>query len=233
MQKHRCSICNNDFYSSSKRRIYCSVPCRDIGRRRKAFIISRCSLCDKEFEAYLFKIKEGRMYCSRSCAGKINHSKKIVSPKEVGKKISLTMRGRTPKNIKLLVNSGNKFRFTSENRKGKTPTKGMKFGIETRTRKSDKMKGKKHWNWQGGKTKRAEKIRKSLKYKIWREKVFKRDNWKCVWCGKGGELNADHIKPFSRYPKSRYVLKNGRTLCIPCHKKTKTWGRRATTCIYK
>jgi len=31
---------------------------------------------------------------------------------------------------------------------------------------------------------------------IWREKVFKRDNYTCQVCGKkGGYLIADHIKP--------------------------------------
>lgn len=68
----------------------------------------------------------------------------------------------------------------------------------------------------------------SLEYKLWRKAVFKRDNYTCIWCGiKGSEpkgfLNADHIKPFSLYPELRFELSNGRTLCVPCHKKTDTY----------
>jgi 5-methylcytosine-specific restriction endonuclease McrA len=82
-----------------------------------------------------------------------------------------------------------------------------------------------HHSWKGGITPLNEKIRKSLKYKLWRRAVYERDNYTCVWCGKwGGRLHADHIKPFSLYPESRFDLNNGRTLCKSCHKRTKTYG---------
>lgn len=56
--------------------------------------------------------------------------------------------------------------------------------------------------------------------------VFQRDGFKCVWCGydKGRILEADHIKPWKLYPKLRYRVSNGRSLCSPCHIKTDTWG---------
>ncbi len=48
-----------------------------------------------------------------------------------------------------------------------------------------------------------------------REKIFKRDGYKCVICGKGkGEgiiLHADHIKPKERGGKA--TIENGQTLC--------------------
>ena len=78
--------------------------------------------------------------------------------------------------------------------------------------------GKDHWNWQGGITPINAKERNSKRYKEWRTKVFKRDNYTCQNCGKrGGYLEADHIKPFSLYPKLRYKVSNGRTLCKKCH----------------
>ena len=79
-------------------------------------------------------------------------------------------------------------------------------------------------NWQGGIMSENKKIRQSPEYKLWREAVFKRDEWTCVWCGqRGGKLNADHIKSFALFPELRLTVSNGRTLCFECHKKTDTY----------
>lgn len=82
--------------------------------------------------------------------------------------------------------------------------------------------GAKHHSWKGGVTPINEKIRKSAKYRLWREAVFKRDNYTCVIGGKahGSRLNADHIKPFSLYPELHFDITNGRTLCVDCHRVT-------------
>jgi len=105
--------------------------------------------------------------------------------------------------------------------------KGSHFSVETRRKMSDGHKGEKSHFWKGGIHPINLLARKSIKYKLWRESVYKRDNFTCVLCGdnKGGNLQADHIKPFYKYPKLRFSLKNGQTLCIFCHRKTNTWGR--------
>lgn len=88
--------------------------------------------------------------------------------------------------------------------------------------------GKEHWNWRGGITKIQVKIRNSSAYKFWRKAVFERDKYTCQICGIiGGSLHADHIKPFSLFPELRLDVKNGRTLCIPCHEKTDTYKSKA------
>lgn len=69
--------------------------------------------------------------------------------------------------------------------------------------------------------------RTSVEMKLWREAVFKRDNWTCQDCGeRGGKLHAHHVKSFSQHPLLRFEVSNGRTLCIPCHKKTDTYLKR-------
>lgn len=84
--------------------------------------------------------------------------------------------------------------------------------------------GEKHWNWQGGKSSINHGLRNSVEYKLWRESVFKRDNYTCIWCGRrGGRLNADHIKSWALYPALRFAIDNGRTLCLECHKTTENY----------
>ena len=73
----------------------------------------------------------------------------------------------------------------------------------------------------------ARLIRDSREYKEWRSAVYKRDNYTCQSCGDlGVKLHADHIKPFAYFPELRFDLSNGRTLCVPCHTKTPTYGGR-------
>jgi|ERR1035437_4633471 5-methylcytosine-specific restriction endonuclease McrA len=89
-------------------------------------------------------------------------------------------------------------------------------------------KGKDCHFWKGGITPINEAIRASNEYKLWRKSVFERDKWTCVLCGTIGcrknPIQADHIKSFAHYPDLRVELSNGRTLCVPCHRKTDTWG---------
>ena len=86
--------------------------------------------------------------------------------------------------------------------------------------------------WKGGITPINHAIRTSAEYKAWRKSVFERDNYICQHCSqRGGELQADHIKPFSTHPELRFEMSNGRTLCKPCHLKTDTWGSHSFTSI--
>lgn len=109
---------------------------------------------------------------------------------------------------------------------------GKKPSLETRRKKSAIFKGENNPNWQGGTTGANRKIRASLEYRVWRESVFERDNYTCVWCnaknghGKTVVLQADHIKQFAWFPDLRFDINNGRTLCINCHRKTFVSSKR-------
>jgi len=187
-----------------------------------------CKSCKKVFEKKIncsLKSWEKTEFCSRSC---INRNRKPWNKNSVGK-----MPKPWNKGIKIQLNTG-KTHF----KKGERPSvktefkKGQKpwnYGIP-----NPNFQGKNNPNWKGGITPENHKIRTSREYKEWRTKIFERDNYVCQECGiKGGwhkelnkkiTLNADHIKPFALFPKLRFEVSNGRTMCIKCHRKTKTYG---------
>lgn len=79
---------------------------------------------------------------------------------------------------------------------------------------------------QQNKTER-QKIMLTDEYKDWRKSVFTRDNYTCQQCGcNRGTFHAHHIKSFKEHPDLIFDVDNGITLCINCHRKTKSWGRR-------
>ena len=143
------------------------------------------------------KVSEARL--------KLKQQRGFLNSKETREKISKALAGRSNPNLHM-------FGKIAWNR-------GLKGFLA----------GEKHHWWKGGITPINLKIRQSIEYKQWRKAVFERDNYTCVQCGdsRGGNLNADHIKPFAYYPELRFELTNGRTLCVDCHKKTDTYLEKA------
>ena len=168
----------------------------------------------------------------------LEHRKKLSLAKlgnknALGHKVSEIVKGKLRKS-----SAGNKNclgrKLSLESRKKMSEAqKGKKRSIEHRMAMSAAMKGDKCYNWKGGITLASKIIRNSVVYKLWREAVFKRDDWTCIFCtaksGKGKKvvLHADHIKPFVLFPELRFAIDNGRTLCEDCHRKTETFGIKA------
>lgn len=112
---------------------------------------------------------------------------------------------------------------------------------------SKSISGENSPNWRGGVRSYYDLLRSSSKLATWRSKVYKRDNYTCQECGDntGGNLNADHIKPFALILKENNItskrkglmcvelwdINNGRTLCVNCHKKTPTYGYKTIKLI--
>ena len=110
--------------------------------------------------------------------------------------------------------------------------KGQTMPLEWKRRMSKLMRGRfagdRNHFWKGGVSKETDRIRHSIEYREWRTAVFERDDHRCMDCGeRGGQLNADHIYPFAHYPRLRFDVDNGRTLCENCHKKTSTFMGRS------
>jgi 5-methylcytosine-specific restriction endonuclease McrA len=77
-------------------------------------------------------------------------------------------------------------------------------------------------------------------YKEWRTAVFRRDGWKCTWCGSKKNIEADHVHSLAKLLRENEIktpaqarrcptvwdVANGRTLCRECHRTTDSYLKR-------
>ncbi len=129
------------------------------------------------------------------------------------------------------------------------PMFGLSHTTETRAKMSNSRKGKFGENataWKGGSRSLNAQV-KSAVYKRhnWHQKIYERDQWKCVECGSTKQLDAHHTIPFSVLLKRLLetttligdelidwladhpilVEADGQTLCRCCHRLAhKNWG---------
>jgi len=159
-------------------------------------MIVKCNNCQKEKKVPPSRIDGRTHFCSRSCY----YEAKIGQPSKKDTRVTLNcVECRTSFKVQ-------QYRIAQ----------GARFCSRSCAYK----------NADQGLTDANERDRKSAAYKLWRKAVFERDNHTCVFCNKrGGELQADHIKPFALFPTLRFLITNGRTLCVDCHKSTDTYGR--------
>ena len=215
----KCIICSKEYYINKKhlkrsnRPTTCSRKCMGIWqsknlRGKKAYNYKNalrhgiCEICKKEFTTYSKK----QRFCSIECKD-IGHRKQI-------NKICFYC-GKTY-TISKSTDKWNKIR------KRKLNFCSLKCG-------NDYYSGKNHPKWIEDRSKlkdRNRTIRWSKDMKIWRKKIYERDNYTCQMCNNKSSannsviLNAHHIKTFNDFPELILDINNGITLCEKCHKKT-------------
>jgi 5-methylcytosine-specific restriction endonuclease McrA len=121
-----------------------------------------------------------------------------------------------------------------------SPLKGKPSPLKGRKGRKFQFKARKCFH----KADLSDRLRHSPQYEEWRTSVFKRDSYTCQKCGQvGGELEVDHIIPFSTLiqkirnrfgeeglyercliSKELWDINNGMTLSKDCHRKTNTYG---------
>ncbi len=67
------------------------------------------------------------------------------------------------------------------------------------------------------KAKRSYNVSPERQHSDWSKLIIERGGHECKKCGVNERLEAHHIWPQGWYPHLRYILKNGITLCRPCH----------------
>lgn len=82
--------------------------------------------------------------------------------------------------------------------------------------------GKENPNYNPNKTNEERAKERLIEgYGVWRNQVFKRDNYICRCCNfdKGGNLIAHHLDSWDWCKEKRLDVENGITLCRVCHKR--------------
>ena len=152
-------------------------------------------------------------------------------PPEVIEKISASQRGRKlpPERIEQIRASLTGKKHSAETIERRRQARdGYRHSEETRR----KMSATKLLRRKGPlKSSEHKTIRRSVEFLLWREEVYKRDNWTCQKCGvRGGKIHPHHIQNFADHPDLRFEVSNGITLCAKHHKEFHNrYGQRHNT----
>ena len=192
-----------------------------------------CACCGLQF----YPTRTGRKYCSRKCFYTSPETRRLTSER-------LKKNPRKPPQSRPW-DGGRRPSMTGD----KHPMWGKNHSLDSRLKikKARAAQGRMNVGpenhfWMGGVSRLKHRIYHSFKYKSWRTQIFVRDRGVCVLCGvKDREAEVDHVIPFSTLLRRHSIkdvesaiacdplwdLSNGRVLCLPCHKVTPTYGRKA------
>lgn len=186
-------------------------------------ISKNCEQCGNQFFVHPFRASSAR-FCSTGCKGKWFATKRIGSshPNWMGDDIEMECQ-YCHKRYFVRPSRGTKSKYCSHlchNRAMSQAGEGHhNFG-----RVREDLRQERNHQWRGGVTRSNDMQRRSPKYRIWRDKVFARDNYTCQHCGTTNTyVTAHHIKSFADFPELRFDIDNGITLCESCHEKTDTY----------
>lgn len=204
-----CKKCKKKFGvfpSRLGKRKYCSNKCSNADRIGFIQVGRNCKICKKVFTVNS-QLRLNDKTCSQKCQ---EENRNQISHKR-GKE-------RAPKKCRRCQ----KKYVALKHHHGLQLCKPCVFN-----RSSENRIGAKNPNWRGGSSSELELARKGRKYGWWKKRVHVKSNYTCQVCGISNvTLDADHVKPFAIYPELRYEVSNGRSVCRPCHRKTKSWGSR-------
>lgn len=215
MLNKQCIICNQTFFKAPTKSKtewdkmkFCSRKCYWTSPHKKISTVDKvCPECNQTFSR---KPKESvkqwdkKKFCSFHCNGKA------------------TLRGHKVWNKGIKLSSEQAYRCGNAMR-------GKKHRLETLIiMKERALRKEKHplWIKDRNELKRSgqsNKDRRSSAYVLWRKDVLERDKWKCriIDGNCEGKIEVHHILSYTEYPKLRYEINNGITLCKKHHPREK------------
>jgi hypothetical protein len=211
-----CKVCSEKFryYSSRSTGQFCTHACSNVGRRKggpkRTGRMFPCTECGKEFWQYA-SCKD-RTRCSIQCANKFKSALFQSDPS----KLANLRRASTFRDT-----SSQAFRERMSHQAKRAYSEG---------RLKPKRGELSPW-WKGGVSSINKRLRETAEYKTWRLSVFTRDDFQCYLCSSSKDLQAHHIKEFSKYPDLRFEVSNGVTLCHEHHEQMH--GRHIPKRVYK
>ena len=159
--------------------------------------IVKCPECGKE--TYRYPSTINRLRCSKKCAN--TYIARLYQNDE-----------QRAQHLKSVAPKGPK----SEAHRAKLRATGKRLVAEGKRAYFIKS-GTENVAWKGGVATLQNRLRHTPAYNQWRARVYRADGYQCRFCGTNKDLHAHHIKPFAKYPRLRYIVSNGITLCQGCH----------------
>ena len=203
-----CERCGVVFSGGAGR--FCSRGCYDLHREEHR---PSCKLCGRRVAL------ESRIYCSMECRKKDKKAPPIHC-----RQCGVWFTGlKSPRRSR----AGN-ITWTTDRQKTVCSAECKSEFFKTNQARKEKIsaafKGERHPNWMGGRSRTNSVNKRGPTWRVQRKKALKRDNYRCVTCGKteeenGRSLDVDHIEPFHNFTTSKEAnkLSNLRSLCKACH----------------
>ena len=202
-----CETCGEPFKTKNKDTKFCSKKCLPQNQPLKHKV--KCDCCNKEIHRTKSQIERSEyLFCSIECKNKFL-SKLITGenhPRYSQIKVICDNCGCETYKTKTEYNKYKNHYCSKECKHEHNPL--MYLG-ENHPRYNENLTTEDRFD-----------TRRYYEYYIWRNKVFERDKYTCQKCGdkRGGNLNAHHIKNYSKHKELRTSLENGITFCEDCHR---------------
>lgn len=191
----------------------------DLKPKSNKKIVVVCDNCGKERIVFKYNYSKLCRFCAHKGKKHSKEAKRKMSKAHIGKKLSEEHKEKISKS--------------------KCGKNGSMYGKHHSEKTKKKMRGKRpnasgenHPRWNPNKTNKERILERHYpEYVKWRTAVFKRDDYICQICDKGGTtLNAHHIEGYNHNKNLRLIVSNGITLCKKCHNKFhKKYGRGNNT----